>query len=126
MYVKNNDGTTDIYKLSDVNFIVFDSVQTGIEDIIPNLFKLNNYPNPFRQNTTIAFILDKEGIVELNIFDNNGNLIKNLLNEMRQPGEYSLEWDGCDFKGSNVASGLYFYQLKIDNSEIINKMILIK
>lgn len=125
MYVKKKDGTTDVYKLSEVNLISFDGI-TGIADIIPNLFKLENYPNPFELKTTIAFALEKSGRVELSIFDLNGIIIKSLVNDNYEAGKYRIEWDGTNSESSKVSAGIYFYQLKVQNIVTTKQMITSK
>lgn len=125
MYVKKKDGTTDVYKLSDINSIIFDGI-TGVEDYIAVLFNLENYPNPFYQNTTITFTLEKCSKVELTIFDINGNLIKSLLNDFFETGKHIADWDGTNSDGTIAVAGNYYYQLKVDNEIITKNMIFIK
>jgi hypothetical protein len=125
MYVKKNDGTTDIYKLSDVNAIIFDGVGTDVNEIV-HLFKLDNYPNPFQESTNITYYLEKQAKVELNIFDINGNLINSLVNQNQEMGEYSIKWNCTNDEGIKISSGLYYYQIKVDNTVITKQAIIIK
>ncbi len=91
---------------------------------IPEHFELHqNYPNPFNPSTKIAFDLPKDAKVKLVIYDILGREIKTLIqNEFRAAGKYITE-----FNGSNLASGVYFYQLSINNEQLaIKKMLMIK
>ncbi len=79
----------------------------------PNDFKLSqNYPNPFNPTTKINFSLPAASKVTLTIFDLNGKEITKIINEQNySQGSHSSVWNGKDFNGNNVSSGLYFYRL---------------
>jgi hypothetical protein len=80
---------------------------------IPNKFNLyNNYPNPFNPETKIRFIMPSEAKVSINIYNILGEEIKELINETRISGEYEITWDGADFSGSKVPSGIYLITMK--------------
>ncbi|MBM2813753.1 MAG: Por secretion system C-terminal sorting protein [Ignavibacteria bacterium] len=124
MYIKKNDGTTDIYKLSDVNTIIFDGI-SAIDDDISKLFKLENYPNPFQESTNISYSLEKASNVEISIYDFTGNLIKTIVSELQESGYHISIWDGTNSELIKVGSGFYFCQIKIDNTEMIKQIFLI-
>lgn len=82
---------------------------------------VQNYPNPFNPKTTIKYkVLSKE-LVSVKIYDIIGREVLTLVNEVKEPGTYSVLFDG-----SNYASGIYFYQLKIGNDIQTKKMVLVK
>ena len=126
MYIKKYDGTPDVFKLSDINKIVFDGIISDIENEISQLFKLGNYPNPFQGSTNIAYCLEKKAKVELKIFDMNGGLINVIVNDIQEPGDYSVIWNGTNPEGTKVSSAIYYYQLKVDNAVITRQTILVK
>lgn len=70
-----------------------------------------NYPNPFNPATTIAFSIAGDSHVELVIFDVTGARVRTLVDELRRANNYREVWDGRSDKGSEVASGVYFYRL---------------
>ncbi len=75
-----------------------------------------NYPNPFNPTTTIKYTVPSAGIslmksLQLKIYDILGREIKTLVNEVKSPGTYAVEWDGKNAQGQNVGSGIYFYRL---------------
>jgi len=77
------------------------------EDQSPGSYALEqNYPNPFNPNTTIAFRLPMHGFVTLRIYDVLGRLVSTLLDEQKNAGLYTVDWNS-----TGVASGVYFYQL---------------
>ncbi len=115
-------GST-IYK-SDV---IITTVNVNESITSPTLFKLyQNYPNPFNPQTTIEYNVSKVSQVELKIFNNNGELVNSLIDEVKYPGNYSAVWNGSDSKGNKVSSGAYYYQLILDGISQTKKMMLLK
>lgn len=94
---------------------------------IKNLEELNtynldqNFPNPFNPSTEIKFQIPQPGIITLKVYDILGNEVRTILNEYKEKGEYSLT-----FEASNLASGVYLYQLKAGSYIQTRKMIFIK
>jgi hypothetical protein len=87
-----------------------------------NEFKLNqNYPNPFNNSTRISFSLNRGSNVLIKIFDILGSEVKTLVNEFKQEGTYSL-----DFDGGNMNSGVYFLRMQTDKFTDTKKIILLK
>ncbi|MBN2103554.1 T9SS type A sorting domain-containing protein [bacterium] len=85
-----------------------------------------NYPNPFNPVTHIEYTLEKPGDVTLKIFNSNGQFVKLLIEERQAAGHYHLQWDGTDFNRQKAASGLYFYQLNINNNISTQRALLLK
>ena len=85
-----------------------------------------NYPNPFNPSTKIEYSISEPSIVRINIYNINGELIKELINEEKNNGNYSVIWNGKDNKGIIVASGTYFYQIQVGDYVQAKKMILLK
>jgi hypothetical protein len=95
---------------------------TGNQGIIPATYSLSqNYPNPFNPTTRINFAIPKQSYVTIKIFDVTGREIQSLVNDMKLPGNYMV-----DFDGSNLASGIYFYKLQAEGFVDTKKMVLIK
>ena len=91
-------------------------------NIVPNTYSLSqNYPNPFNPVTRINFDIPKQGLVTMKIFDILGREIRTLVNEVKTPGKYSV-----DFNGTEFSSGVYFYRLESNGFTDIKRMILIK
>jgi hypothetical protein len=89
---------------------------------IPDRFELSqNYPNPFNPVTKINFAIAKQGLVTIKVYDIVGREVTTLINEVRNPGYYSL-----DFNGLNFASGVYFYKLTSGTFSDIKRMVLVK
>ena len=86
----------------------------------------NNFPNPFNPSTTISFDVEKEGVVSIMIYNIRGQKIKTLINESYTAGEFSVKWEGKDDWDREVTSGVYFYQMTIDDYKSIKRMVLMK
>ncbi len=80
-----------------------------------------NYPNPFNPSTKINFALPKSGLVTLKIYDITGKEVATLVNEVKNVGTYSV-----DFNASNLSSGMYFYKISVNGFSEVKKMSLIK
>jgi thermolysin len=82
---------------------------------------VRNYPNPFNPATSIQYRVAQRGKVTIHIYDITGRLIRTLVNEVKNPGLYSIRFDA-----SNLPSGIYIYRLRTPKSDISKKMILVK
>ncbi|MBW7996770.1 MAG: T9SS type A sorting domain-containing protein [Candidatus Glassbacteria bacterium] len=91
---------------------------------------VQNYPNPFNPSTTIAYdIPDSEtsGVkVQLRVFNVRGQVVKTLVDAVKDAGHYVVQWDGNNDTGESVSSGVYFYRIKAGNFVSTRKMVLLK
>ncbi len=91
-------------------------------DLPPATFSLSqNFPNPFNPKTVITYQLPVSSYVTLEVFDVLGRNVATLVNEKKQPGTYSAEWDA-----SRAASGIYFYRLTAGTFSATKKMAVVK
>jgi M6 family metalloprotease-like protein len=99
----------------------------SIEEQIPKYYALSqNYPNPFNPTTTINYALPSRQRVKLNIYNNLGQLVHTVVNELQNAGVYSVRWNGTDYRGQKVASGIYFYRLEAGGFVETRKMLILK
>ncbi len=99
----------------------------GVDEIVIAATKLgNNYPNPFNPETNIAFSIKEAGFTTLEVYNMRGQLVKILVNEAKESGNYTVTWDGKDNSNKNVSSGVYFYKMKTGKYVSTRKMILMK
>ena len=104
---------TDIYNLESL--------------LLPNTTDLHqNYPNPFNPETTIKFDISKKTDVALSIYNILGQNVITIIDKEMSAGTYSVIWNGKDYKNNDVASGIYFYKLTVDDTIITKKMTLIR
>ena len=114
---------------------------------------LGNYPNPFREVTTISFAVPstvQEGfvwaedqepllapqsampyrsgqpLVSVRVYSINGQELATLFAEYASTGQYNVSWDGTDVLGRSVASGTYFCKLQIENWSVTRRLVFIR
>lgn len=87
-----------------------------------------NYPNPFRDMTTIRFSLDKQMNVKIIISDIAGKIVwtKNIMSYETRPGINYLEWTGVNDADLKVANGTYIYRIIADEKTVIKKLVILK
>lgn len=110
-------GKTDIWCYAEVVYTI------GVANSKPEKnFQLEqNYPNPFNPSTTIKYNLQKAGYVATKIYDCLGRLVSTPLNEFRYAGNYSI-----NFNAANLASGVYFYEISVNDYKEVKSMMLLK
>ena len=108
-----------------MNFGIAVTYPTGINNNnneIPTSYRLEqNYPNPFNPVTYISFSIPKAGNVKLIVYDMLGREVAALVNEFKQSGNYSV-----DFDASNLSSGVYLYKIEAGDFKDTKKMMLVK
>ena len=88
----------------------------------PARFSLSqNYPNPFNPTTKIQFTIVNRQLTIVKVFDLLGREVGTLVNEVKSPGTYTLEFDG-----SHLASGVYFYRMQAGNFVATKQFLLLK
>jgi len=114
-------------KFGDVWICKFDQDgnYTNIENFVYEVsgYELHqNYPNPFNPTTEISYSLKTAGQVTLSVFNAKGELVRTLVNEKKPAGNHSIK-----FNGDGLKSGLYFYQLVVEDKVVASmKMMMLK
>jgi hypothetical protein len=104
----------------DGSFAYSDGVEIDIEQ--PSVFYLGqNYPNPFNPTTNIKYSIPADGLVTLKVYDLLGKEVSTLVNDYQQAGTFDVVFDG-----SNLASGVYYYQLITGELSATKKLMLTK
>jgi hypothetical protein len=83
-------------------------------------------PNPTRGPTRLSFTLPEAARVELAAFDVSGRLVRALAGGVLDPGDYRIEWDGRDDRGSRLPQGVYFLRLRADERVRVRKLLLVR
>ena len=90
--------------------------------LTPETFALyNNYPNPFNPATKIRFAIPQSTFTVLKVYSILGEEVASLVNELKTPGIYEINFDGTD-----LASGTYLYKLQAGDFSETKKMIVLK
>jgi hypothetical protein len=103
-------------------------------DELPLRFAVRIHPSPFFDETAIQYAIPGGGSLEtetldvsLRIYDINGRLVRSLLNEDKEPGYYTVRWDGRGDSGEELPSGVYFLKTTIgDAYSRIGKLVIVK
>jgi len=123
----------------DVFFNAINFKETSVEDEedkkdLPREFVLyQNYPNPFNPSTNIPFTVYSSRFTvhspvhtTLIIYNILGQKVRTLVDEPKSRGSYEVIWDGKDDQRKEMASGIYFYQLKVRDQILTKKMLLLR
>jgi hypothetical protein len=116
-YATSNPLVIDIWDINDD------------EEIVKSFSLSQNFPNPFNPSTKISWQSPVSSWQSLKIYDVLGNLVSTLVDEYKPAGVYEIEFDA-----THIPSGVYFYQLRIQDPEISSgeeilqtkKMVLMK
>jgi hypothetical protein len=93
-----------------------------MEDIVPTEFQLSqNYPNPFKERTTIKYCVPDKMKIMLAVFNSDSRKVKTLINEVKEAGTYKVE-----FNTNELVSGEYIYKLETTDFFETKKMILLR
>jgi hypothetical protein len=117
------DNSTGIYQIwsapIDLNSLALPKPEF---EVLPDKVEINSvYPNPFNSSTIIEYQIVESGLVNLTIFDLNGRLVTELMNEQHPPGKYRLP-----FEATNLSSGIYILRLMSGKRTDSRPLILIK
>jgi len=124
LYISLRSTINSVYKLPQA---LLTSVQEPPSRSLPTDFYLRqNYPNPFNFPTTIEFSIPSKGRVALDVIDCSGKHVVCLTYGQISTGIHSVVWNGKNFKGGDVSSGVYFMRLQFGNETLIRKMLLIR
>ena len=117
IHENNNKGWTVLGKQTNPTEITNQKEKTRPETYLLT----QNYPNPFNPSTTIQYVVAQAGRVLINIYDIKGRKITTLLNKVQAKGHYDITWNA-----SQLASGLYLCQIRVNDFVATRKMLLLK
>lgn len=87
---------------------------------------MQNFPNPFNQETMIQYQIDSDGLVTLDIYNISGQLIQKIVSRHQTAGIYQVIWNGIDAQGKILPGGLYVCRLTKGREQVISKMLLVR
>lgn len=87
----------------------------------PSKLTSSHYPNPFQRMTTISYQIPSKGNVQINIYNETGELCAALLNEEQESGTHEIEWNADGF-----VAGIYLCKIKFNSIETVQKLFLVK
>jgi len=125
LHDRDNDGDLDMTGIDEIDDLIFlfdNQTQVSVEeDPLPqgDFHISQNFPNPFNPKTTIRFSVGSYGHMSLRVYDLLGSEVATLVNGMREPGTYAVQFDG-----GGMSSGVYFYRLNTTGFSKTRAMLL--
>ncbi len=101
-------GTFDIILSKGIDFNI-NELQREYGDLS------QNYPNPFNQQTKLFLVLNKDANTKIEIYNQEGKLAHQLLNQKMPKGRYELNWDTSKF-ANGIYSAIWFVDDKLVKS----------
>ncbi|MBL7136706.1 MAG: DUF3160 domain-containing protein [Candidatus Marinimicrobia bacterium] len=123
-FIDTSESHPDYEEFSPDNLFHHEFSGNIMEEIkpIPNEMMLSqNYPNPFNPVTTIEFTIPKSTFINITVYDVMGRVIKNLVEEYINAGNYSIKWDATD-----IPSGIYLITMSSGTYSQTQKALLLK
>jgi len=105
VYENGNSGTPEI------------PLVTGIRSL---------FPNPFNPSATIMYELEQPANLNIEIYNNRGQLVRSFAMGQKEKGRYKLLWDGTDNSGSACGTGIYFIKMQVGKETFVKKAALVK
>jgi hypothetical protein len=98
---------------------------TGVEETPVLKIGLGSvHPNPFNPTTTVAYTTAVDGPVRIQVYDQRGRMVRNLVDAVQTRGEHQVVWDGQDSRGRSVGSGVYFAVFRAGGVRESAKLVL--
>lgn len=119
--IVNSSSVLSNEVLYDNAIIKKENIENTRKELITNYELKSNYPNPFNPTTKISYQLPKAGNVSLKVYNTLGKEEATLVNEFQTKGKYS-----ANFNAGSLASGIYYYTIKVNDFVETKKMLLMK
>ena len=103
--------------------VINDNVGIEVKNNPEAAIFLQNYPNPFKYNTSVSFSLPADGFAKLSIYDISGRIVRDLAGGYFTSGVQTIEWNGEDNQGRPVSQGIYVCRLAAGN--VIKSIMMI-
>ena len=99
-----------------------------MDKVIPLEFYLSqNYPNPFKEKTSIKYCVAYKTRVQITVHNSKGGVIEKLVDEEKQPGTYEIEFSTVEkHRDSALQNGNYSCRLTAGDYSSEKKMQIIK
>ncbi|MBM2840534.1 MAG: Por secretion system C-terminal sorting protein [Bacteroidetes bacterium] len=126
VFVQNNTDK----KVQNVEYKEVSDIPTGVGEPVngvPTTFGISqNYPNPFNPSTELDYAVSQQSFVSIKVFNLLGQEVRTLVSEDKGVGTYKATWDGKDYIGREVPSGMYMYTMIAGSFTDTRKMMFLK
>lgn len=126
----SHSGTAQIIATSselmaDTLHIVLDDIthveNTKVLEVPVTTHLFQNFPNPFNNETIIRYAVLVEGLVNITVYNTQGQVVDVLVNQEQSAGIHQIRWNA-----KHLTAGIYFYRMKTKASVLVQKCILLK
>jgi hypothetical protein len=118
----NSSSSNPLYYNANISLLeIVTNVRESLSQLPQQISLEQNYPNPFNPNTRIRYTLPSREHIILAVYDILGRMVDIIFEGQHEKGSHEVM-----FKPNGLASGIYFYKLKSENSIITRKMLLLK
>jgi subtilisin family serine protease len=99
----------------------------AVEDVLPETPRFDRgAPNPFRTSTVLSFTTTTPGPVRLRLYDLDGRLVRELVNEFMPAGRHERTWNGASASGARLAAGVYLAVLESGGLRARQKLVMLQ
>jgi len=126
-WLESVDYSGTIHHFDKVAMITIPETNDPNQNITPPpVYDLLSSPNPFNQYTNISFMLTQSAMVDVEIYDVKGALVKSFgTQHVTAKDEVLLKWYGNDENGKSLPNGIYLYSVKVDGQEYSTKRVIL-
>ncbi len=123
----NDNNVARYYVLKAFPTTVGTDNEVDAVSLLPQSIALESiYPNPFNPQATIRYDVAQAGNVQMQIFDLQGKLVRDLFSGRQNRGKHTINWDAKNNLGQSVASGTYLIKVSSGNSSAIRLITLVR
>jgi len=122
--VQDIDGVVNYYGSRSVTFGGNGSNGTPDIPLVTGIRSI--YPNPFNPSATIMYELEQPANLNIEIYNNRGQLVRSFAMGQKEKGRYKLLWDGTDNSGYSCGTGIYFIKMQVGKETFVKKAALVK
>ncbi len=124
VYIWNGNFTITSGEVTQLDLELEPEVDANDPTVPPLRTELKqNFPNPFREMTTLRFLLGESAPVNIDIYNIRGQLVRSLLRETKAAGTHELVWDGRDAGGNPVGNGVYICRMTCGKFSATRKLL---
>ena len=122
--IQDIDGVVNYYGSRSVTFGGNGSNGTPDIPLVTGIRSI--YPNPFNPSATIMYELEQPANLNIEIYNNRGQMVRSFAMGQKEQGRYKLLWDGTDNSGYSCGTGIYFIKMQVGKETFVKKAALVK
>ena len=122
-------GVGYYYRLGKMNLndkVEWLSTSFAVAPLGTGIPSIRSFPEPSNGKAKITFSIPAKSFVNVEIYNNSGQLVRTILRKPLKKGDYRFKWDGKNSKGMNVPSGCYFVKVESKQNFSIKKITLLR